>query len=39
MLYVIDTLYEEEGLKCNRNMTIIKLVPINYPEGYFVGIF
>ena len=35
---VIDTVCEEEGLKCNRNMPVIKLVPINSLEGDFVGL-
>ena len=39
MLDVIDKVCEEEELKYNRNMPVIKLVPINYPEGNFVGLF
>ena len=38
MLYVIDIVCEEELLKWNRNMPVIKLVPINPPEGDFLAL-
>ena len=39
ILDVIDKVCEKEVLKCNCNMPVIKSVPINFPEGNFVGIF
>ena len=39
MLDVIDTVCEEEELECNRNIPVIKSVPINSPEGDFVRVF
>ena len=39
MLDIIDTVYEEEVLKCNHNMPGIKLVTVNYLEGDSVGLF